>query len=189
MAFNDKATGIFPTRGFVTVFAAGLGSFSLSDFDSLTFTLVVVLVFVFLVVIVMLNLPIAIMSDSYEQGMEAFVVEVRKLRVQTILDEELMMSTADRACLLFPPAYLQVLRAVDPPERHWAGLSARPQLDSIEDEVEGLDEKLVKLEERLEGRLVAEMVEVKELLRGLLSEQQQAAAATEEVFANKHVYR
>ena len=64
VAFNDQSTGIFPTRGFVTVFAAGLGSFTLDDFDNLTITLVIFLVFVFLVVIVMLNLLIAIMSDS-----------------------------------------------------------------------------------------------------------------------------
>ena len=95
MAFNDRATGIFPARGFVTVFAAGLGSFSISDFDGLTFTLITFLVFVFFVVIVMLNLLIAIMSDSYERVMEANVVEAWKLRVQTILDEERMMSSAD----------------------------------------------------------------------------------------------
>ena len=173
MAFNDRSTGIFPARGFVTVFAAGLGSFSISDFDGLTFTLITFLVFVFFVVIVMLNLLIAIMSDSYERVMEANVVEARKLRVQTILDEERMMSSADRANPLFFPPFLQVLRTVDPPERPWAGLSARPQLDSIQGGVENVDDKIGQLEARLmeqldarlEGRLLGELKELKALLQ------------------------
>jgi len=122
---------------------------------------------------VMLNLLIAIMSDSYERVMEANVVEARKLRVQTILDEERMMSSADRANPLFFPPFLQVLQTVDPPERPWAGLSARPQLDSIQGGVEDVDGKIGQLETRLleqldarlEGRLLGELKELKALLQ------------------------
>jgi hypothetical protein len=74
-----------------------------------------------------------------------------------------MMSSTARANPLFFPPFLQVLRADEPPERQWAGLSARPQLDSIQGGVKGVDGKigqletglLEQLEVRLEGRLLA----------------------------------
>ena len=97
--------------------------------------------------------------------------------MQTILDEERMMSSADRSNPLFFPPFLQVLRALEPPERPWAGLSARPQLDSTRGGVEDLDSKLGQLEARLlgqldsrldarlEGRLLEELKELKALLQ------------------------
>ena len=83
------------------------------------------------------------------------------------------MSSADRSNPLFFPPFLQVLRALEPPERPWAGLSARPQLDSIRGGVEDLDSKLGQLEARLlgqldarlEGRLLEELKELKALLQ------------------------
>ena len=51
----------------------------------------------------MLNLLIAIMSDSYEKVKESEVVEARKLRAQTIIDEEVLMSDAERSNPVYFP--------------------------------------------------------------------------------------
>ena len=59
----------------------------------------------------------------YEKVKESEVVEARKLRAQTIIDEEALMSDADRANPEYFPRYLQVLRATEQKEEVWAGLS------------------------------------------------------------------
>jgi hypothetical protein len=61
----------------------------------------------------MLNLLIAIMGDSYEKVKESEVVEARRLRAQTIIDEEALMSDADLANPDDFPEFLQVLRATE----------------------------------------------------------------------------
>ena len=74
----------------------------------------------------------------------------------------------------FPP-YLQVLRAVDPPERAWSGLSSRPQLDHLEQGMAALDsrvhERLGQLEERLEGKVLAWLERLEAQLQGAQQEQ------------------
>ena len=174
-AGQDNAAFPEASRGFVTVFTAALGSFTTAHYDSETSTLGGFFVFLFLVVIVMLNLLIAIMSDSYERVMEANVVEGRKLRIQTILDEEALMSSAEWDNPSYFPPYLQVLRAVDPPERAWSGLSSRPQLDHLGESMAALDsrvhERLGQLEERLEGKVLARLESLEALLRGASARQ------------------
>ena len=83
------------------------------------------LFFLFLVVVVMLNLLIAIMSDSYERVKDGEELEARKLTAQTIIDEEAMMSQADRDNPEYFPPYLEVLRANEPPEVVWSGVSGQ----------------------------------------------------------------
>ena len=67
-------------------------------------------------VVVMLNMLIAIMGDSYEKVKESEVVEARRLRAQTIIDEEALMSDADLANPDYFPDFLQVLRATEDKE-------------------------------------------------------------------------
>ena len=57
------------------------------------------------------------MSDSYEKVKESEVVEARKLRAETIIDEEKLMSEKDRAKTEYFPRFLQVLRATDGTEQ------------------------------------------------------------------------
>eukprot|EP01046_Picozoa_sp_COSAG06_P066391 COSAG06_NODE_16726_length_984_cov_1.819209_3_plen_59_part_00 len=53
------------------------------------------------------------MADSYEKVKESEVVEARKLRAETIIDEEALMSDADLANPEYFPRFLQVLWATE----------------------------------------------------------------------------
>jgi hypothetical protein len=118
-AFVDGTAG--PLVGLLTSFEAIVGSFHMSDFQNSEST-AFFLLYLFGMVVVMLNLLIAIMGDSYEKVKESEVVEARKLRAQTIIDEEALMNDADRANPEYFPKYLQVLRATEDKEEVWAGL-------------------------------------------------------------------
>ena len=74
------------------------------------------LLYLCVMVVVMLNLLIATMGDSYEKVKESEVVEARRLRAQTIIDEEALMSDADLANPDYFPEFLQVLRATEDKE-------------------------------------------------------------------------
>ena len=110
--------------GLLTSFEAIVGSFHMSDFQNSEST-GFFLLYLFGMVVIMLNLLIAIMADSYEKVKESEVVEARKLRAQTIIDEEALMSDADRQNPAYFPKFLQVLRATEGREEVWAGLSGK----------------------------------------------------------------
>jgi hypothetical protein len=120
--FVDDNAG--PLVGLLTSFEAIVGSFHMSDFQNSEST-GFFLLYLFGMVVIMLNLLIAIMADSYEKVKESEVVEARKLRAQTIIDEEALMSDADRQNPAYFPKFLQVLRATEGREEVWAGLSGK----------------------------------------------------------------
>ena len=121
-AFMDDTAGSLV--GLLTSFEAIVGSFHMSDFQNSEST-GFFLLYLFGMVVIMLNLLIAIMADSYEKVKESEVVEARKLRAQTIIDEEALMSDADRQNPAYFPKFLQVLRATEGKEEVWAGLSGK----------------------------------------------------------------
>jgi hypothetical protein len=111
----------------------------------------------------MLNLLIAIMADSYERVKEAEVVEARKLRAQTILNEERLMSKYTSAQ---SPTYLQVLQATDIKDAAWSGLSGKvgkevqnvtKELDIVKQQVaqvkQVVEDAVSKLEDKLDKEL------------------------------------
>ena len=59
--------------------------------------------------------------------MDSWVYEGRKMRVETIIEEEELMSASKRADTKYHPRYLQVLRPVAKEEgqEEWAGVSGQ----------------------------------------------------------------
>ena len=140
-AFVDGATG--PAVGVLTSFEAIVGSFHMSDFENAEST-AFFLLYLFGMVVIMLNLLIAIMADSYEKVKESEVVEARKLRAQTIIDEEALMSEAARSNPAYFPRFLQVLRATEDKEEVWAGLSGKmvSEILKVEEQVSSVERGL-----------------------------------------------
>jgi WD40 repeat protein len=150
-----------PLVGLLTTFRATLGSFLMTDYET-TVSTVSFLFFLFLNVVVMLNLLIAIMSDSYERVKDGEVVEALKLRAETIIKEEALMSKADWANERYFPAYLEVLQAKEPPELKWSGVSGQiSNMDSkvsgkVDDVKEEVNRKVSEVEVKV-GQVQAEM--------------------------------
>ena len=86
-------------------YSAMLGAFNLTEYTD-NWALLFFVLFLFLVLVVMLNLLIAIMSDSFANVQQDVEVVVRRLRVQTILDEEALMSPTARLDATNFPKYL-----------------------------------------------------------------------------------
>jgi predicted Holliday junction resolvase-like endonuclease len=106
------------------------------------------LLFLFLNVVVMLNLLIAIMSDSYERVKEGEAVEALKLRAETIINEEAMMSEAEWKNKDWFPEYLEVMQATEPPEIVWSGVSG-----AISDLERTMGKKVETVANDLEGKI------------------------------------
>ena len=107
----------------------------------------------------MLNLLIAIMSDSYEKVKDGEVVEALKLRAETIISEEAMMSEADWREDWFPQ-YLEVLQATEPPEIVWSGVSGQiSNLDRAMNKKVGSAEKAIKEVNEKVGQLESKMAD------------------------------
>ena len=163
--FHSGTTG--PLVGLLTSFKAIVGTFEMSDYansESRAFFLL----FLFGVLIVMLNLLIAIMSDSYEKVKESEVVEARKLRAQTIIDEEAGMSQAARANPDYFPQFLRVLQATESREEVWAGLSGK-----MVSEILKVDDKMKENHEVMEtklGQVEANMSNVREVMEARVDE-------------------
>jgi hypothetical protein len=130
------------------------------------------LLILFLVLIVMLNLLIAIMADSYEKVKEGEILEARKLRVETIIDEEAMMRKADKRNPDYFPDYLQLLQSTEAQESVWSSLSGKINSEftavdqtirtmerSIMDEI---DQKIRSLEQSSRTDMEASRAEVRE---------------------------
>jgi SMC interacting uncharacterized protein involved in chromosome segregation len=118
------------------------------------------------------------------------VVEARKLRAQTIIDEESLMSDADRANPDYFPKYLQVLQATEGKEEVWAGLSGKmvSEIMKVEDKMKENHEAMSAKHEQMaqamsakhdametrvsevEAKLSAQMGELKAMMAELLAE-------------------
>ena len=173
-AFVDDTAG--PLVGLLTSFEAIVGSFHMSDFQDSEST-AFFLLYLFGMVVIMLNLLIAIMADSYEKVKESEVVEARKLRAQTIIDEEALMSDVDRGNAEYFPKYLQVLRATEGKEEVWAGLSGKmvSEIMKVEDKMKDNHEALVAQQE-----VAAKQQEV------AAKHRQEMAAKQQEMAAKQH---
>jgi len=111
------------SSGVLTSYLAMLGAFDIeSDYTNPESTVFFVL-FLFLIVVIMLNLLIALMADTFERVMESWVFESRKMRVETIIEQELLMNGSDNTDCF--PAFLQVLRPVEDVADEWAGVSGQ----------------------------------------------------------------
>ena len=104
------------TSGLLTTYVSMLGTYFLHDYTNAESTMFFVF-FLFLILVIMLNLLIAIMSDTFERVMESWVFENRKMRVQTIIVEELLMDDSEN--VEYFPEFLQVLRPVKEADDEW----------------------------------------------------------------------
>jgi hypothetical protein len=118
------------SSGVLTSYLAMLGAFDASDYTNPE-SKVFFVAFLFLIVVIMLNLLIALMADTFERVTESWVFESRKMRVETIIEQELLMDDSDNTDCF--PAFLQVLRPVEDVADEWAGVSG--QVSAVRDEV------------------------------------------------------
>jgi hypothetical protein len=169
-AFFSHSGHTGPLVGLMTTFQAAVGTFAMSDYTNSGATAVFYL-FLFLMVVVMLNLLIAIMGNSYDNIKESEVVEARKLRARTIIDEEALMLDSGE-CENNPayfPAYLEVLQVTEPPEED-RGVSG--QISQLTAEVDDVKANISNVEAKVDG-MAAEMGAMKQLVEQLLELQQQ----------------
>ena len=107
-AFFNTNTTVVP--GLVTTWFAMVGDFQVSDYSS-GLSLSMFVIFQVIVIIVMFNVLIAIVSDRYNEVMETAEVEVRKLRALMIVEEQALMSSAEKRDEQYFPPYLEVLQS------------------------------------------------------------------------------
>lgn len=156
----------------LTSYLAMLGAFDIeSDYTNPESTVFFV-VFLFLIVVIMLNLLIALMADTFERVTESWVFESRKMRVETIIEQELLMNDSDNADCF--PAFLQVLRPMEDVADKWAGVSG--QVSAVRDEVGAVKREV--------DALAAEMKQMKNEMRAnqeLLMEKREVDALAAEM--------
>ena len=111
------------SSGVLTSYLAMLGAFDIESDYTNPESKVLFALFLFLIVVIMLNLLIALMADTFERVTESWVFESRKMRVETIIEQELLMNDSDNTDCF--PAFLQVLRPVEDVADEWAGLSGK----------------------------------------------------------------
>ena len=153
-AFNDGSQdgmGLL-SSGVLTSYVAMLGAFEVSDYTNPESTVFFV-VFLFLIVVIMLNLLIALMADTFERVMESWVFESRKMRVETIIEQELLMNDSDNADCF--PAFLQVLRPVEDVADEWAGVSG--QVSAVREEVGAVKRQVMQKVDALAVEMKAEI--------------------------------
>jgi hypothetical protein len=143
------------SSGVLTSYLAMLGAFEVSDYTNPESKLFFVL-FLFLIVVIMLNLLIALMADTFERVTESWVFESRKMRVETIIEEELLMNDSDNTDCF--PAFLQVLRPVEDVADEWAGVSG--QVSAVRDEVGAVKRESRQMMQKVDA-LAAEMKEMR----------------------------
>ena len=115
------------------------------------------------------------------------MVEARKLRAQTIIDEEALMSDADRANPKYFPQYLQVLQATETKEEVWAGLSGKmvSEIMKVEEQVSAAEsglkrqfqEELRKVQENLQEKMAAEAKKAQDEMQEQMKQAQDEMAA------------
>ena len=134
------------SSGVLTSYLAMLGAFEVSDYTNPE-SIVFFVVFLFLIVVIMLNLLIALMADTFERVMESWVFEGRKMRVETIIEEELLMNDSENAAYF--PEFLQVLRPEEKAEDEWSGVSG--QISAVKDEVARVEDKMEQVEDKVDA--------------------------------------
>eukprot|EP01049_Picozoa_sp_SAG25_P002616 SAG25_NODE_138_length_14172_cov_11.875364_14_plen_226_part_00 len=132
--------------GVLTSYLAMLGAFDIADYTN-TESTVFFAIFLFLILVIMLNLLIALMSDTFERVMESWVFEGRKMRIETIIEQELLMNDSENAAYF--PAYLQVMRPVEEASDEWAGVSG--QISTVRDEVSVVTREVARVEQKVEA--------------------------------------
>eukprot|EP01046_Picozoa_sp_COSAG06_P004988 COSAG06_NODE_216_length_20108_cov_9.428857_17_plen_1409_part_00 len=153
LAFDDSGgfDGAVLTSGLLTSYLAMLGAFDIADYtnpESVAFFAL----FLFLILVIMLNLLIALMSDTFERVMESWVFESRKMRIETIIEEELLLGDSQNA--EYFPEYLQVLRPVEEARSdEWAGVSGQisTSREEVKHEVARVEQKVDAVERKVEA--------------------------------------
>ena len=161
-AFDDGAPygmGLL-SSGVLTSYLAMLGAFDASDYTNPE-SKVFFVAFLFLIVVIMLNLLIALMADTFERVTESWVFESRKMRVETIIEQELLMDDSDNADCF--PAFLQVLRPVEDVADEWAGVSG--QVSAVRDEVGAVKREVMQKVDALAVEMKEMKAEMKAEMR------------------------
>ena len=162
------------SSGVLTSYLAMLGAFEVSDYTNPESTVFFVL-FLFLIVVIMLNLLIALMADTFERVTESWVFESRKMRVETIIEKELLMNDSDNTDCF--PAFLQVLRPVEDVVDEWAGVSG--QVSAVRDEVGAVKRESRQMMQKVDA-LAVEMKEMKAEMRANQEEMKAEMRANQE---------
>ena len=157
------------SSGVLTSYLAMLGAFDASDYTNPE-SVVVFVMFLFLIVVIMLNLLIALMADTFERVTESWVFESRKMRVETIIEQELLMNDSDNTDCF--PAFLQVLRPVEDVADEWAGVSG--QVSAVRDEVGAVKREVMQKvdalaanQEQMMERIMENQEQMMEQLRNM----------------------
>jgi hypothetical protein len=106
-AFYTTNGTIFP--GLLTTTMAMAQDFDIDQYHGFV-PMAMFLLFLYLVIIVMFNVLIAIVSTLFDNVMETADVEVDQQRADAIIDEEALMSDADRSNAEYFPHYIEILQ-------------------------------------------------------------------------------
>jgi hypothetical protein len=138
------------TSGVLTSYLAMLGAFDIADYTNAESTSFFA-IFLFLIVVIMLNLLIAIMSDVFERVIESWQFEGRKMQIETIIEQELLLNDSQNA--EYFPEYLQVLRPVEEVSDEWAGVSGQisTSRDEVKQEVARVQHKVDAVEQKVDA--------------------------------------
>ena len=118
-------------------------------------------------------------SHRYEKVKEREVVEALKLRADTIINEEALMSEADWANTRYFPEYLEVLQAKEPPVPVWSGVSGQistlsktvnEKVGEVEDKISALSKKVGEVEDKVSSKVEALQKELDAKLNAKLEE-------------------
>eukprot|EP01046_Picozoa_sp_COSAG06_P018930 COSAG06_NODE_1332_length_9842_cov_155.567074_9_plen_244_part_00 len=159
------------SSGVLTSYLAMLGAFDIESDYTNPESKVFFALFLFLIVVIMLNLLIALMADTFERVTESWVFESRKMRVETIIEKELLINDSDNTDCF--PAFLQVLRPVEDVVDEWAGVSG--QVSAVRDEVGAVKREV--------DALAAEMKEMRANQELLMEKREVDAAEIKEMKA------
>ena len=148
----------------LTSYLAMLGAFDIADYTNAESTAFFA-IFLLPIVTLMLNLLVALMSDTFERVMESWVFESRKMRIETIIEQEVLMDDTQNA--EYFPEYLQVLRPVEEASDKWAGVSGQISVVKrdvnkarVEQKVDAVDQKVdaMKAEMQANQELIMEQL-------------------------------
>ena len=151
----DNRDGMVITSGMFTSYLAMLGVFDIEDYTNAESTMFFA-IFLFLILVIMLNLLIALMSDTFERVTESWVFEGRKMRIETIIEQELLMNDSENA--EYFPDYLQVLRPVEEGADEWVGVSGQisASREEVKQEVARVEQKVDAVKQKVDA-MAAEM--------------------------------
>lgn len=156
------------TSGVLTSYLAMLGAFDIDNYANGESTIFFA-IFLFLILVIMLNLLIALMSDTFERVMESWVLEGRRMRIETVIEQELLIGDSQNA--EYFPEFLQVLRPVQETSDEWAGVSGqistsremvKREVARVEQKVDAMATVMKDKVGALEAKMKASQVEISE---------------------------